>query len=104
MTAATLEEFRERTGQERHGILIDYSDFVNLTEPSNAMDANAGVAFRMYPKEGLDFSLKPGSRPVDAGVRLPNINDGFAGKAPDLGAIELGEKAPHYGPRAASKQ
>lgn len=99
ITASTLDEFRERTGQERHGILVDYSDFANLIEPSNAIDSSAGVAFRLYSKDGLDFSLKPGSRAVDAGVRLPNINDGFAGKAPDLGAIELGQEAPHYGPR-----
>jgi hypothetical protein len=36
---------------------------------------------------------------VDAGVRLPNVNDGFTGKAPDLGAYEVGEPVPHYGPR-----
>jgi hypothetical protein len=36
---------------------------------------------------------------VDAGVVLPNINDGFAGKAPDLGCCELGRPLPHYGPR-----
>ena len=28
---------------------------------------------------------------VDAGVILPNINDGFVGTAPDLGAYELGQ-------------
>jgi len=97
--AATLEEFREKTGQERHGILLDYSDFANLAEPSNAMDRSSGVAFKLYPKDALDFSLKPGSRAVDAGVRLPNVNDNFAGKAPDLGAMELGQPSPHYGPR-----
>jgi hypothetical protein len=30
---------------------------------------------------------------------LPNVTDGFAGAAPDLGAIEQGQAAPHYGPR-----
>jgi hypothetical protein len=30
---------------------------------------------------------------------LPNVTDGFSGKAPDLGAIELGQPMPHYGPR-----
>jgi hypothetical protein len=28
---------------------------------------------------------------------LPNINDDFEGKAPDLGAIEFGKPMPHYG-------
>jgi hypothetical protein len=36
---------------------------------------------------------------VDAGFRLPNVNDGFAGRAPDLGAYEVGQAAPIYGPR-----
>ena len=36
---------------------------------------------------------------VDRGVVLPNVNEGFAGRAPDLGALEVGQPAPHYGPR-----
>jgi len=30
---------------------------------------------------------------------LPTINDDYEGKAPDLGAYELGRPLPHYGPR-----
>jgi hypothetical protein len=52
----------------------------------------------------LDFRLKRGSKAVDAGVRLPNVNDGFAGKAPDLGAYELDQIAPVYGPRGLTRQ
>ena len=43
--------------------------------------------------------MKPGSAAIDRGVVLPNINDGFAGKAPDLGALEAGQPLPIYGPR-----
>jgi hypothetical protein len=32
-------------------------------------------------------------------VILPNVTDGFSGKAPDIGALEVGKPAPHYGPR-----
>jgi len=32
----------------------------------------------------------------------PNINDGFTGKAPDIGAYEIGKPKPHYGPRPRS--
>jgi hypothetical protein len=32
-------------------------------------------------------------------VVLPNINDGYTGRAPDLGAFELDRPIPHYGPR-----
>ena len=30
---------------------------------------------------------------------LPTVTDGFTGTAPDLGALEVGRAAPHYGPR-----
>jgi hypothetical protein len=45
------------------------------------------------------MTLRSGCNAVDAGVILPNINDGFAGAAPDLGAFELGLPLPAYGPR-----
>jgi hypothetical protein len=43
--------------------------------------------------------LKPGAAPVDRGVFLPNVTDGFSGRAPDIGALETGKPLPHYGPR-----
>jgi len=46
-----------------------------------------------------DLRLKAASGAIDTGVPLDNINDGFKGKAPDLGAYEFGMKLPHYGPR-----
>lgn len=49
--------------------------------------------------KNVDFRLRPGTAAIDRGVALPNINDGFAGKAPDLGALELGQPLPTYGPR-----
>ena len=54
---------------------------------------------KVYKAEDFDFRLKPGSAAVDRGMALPNVTDGFAGAAPDLGALELGQPAPHYGPR-----
>jgi hypothetical protein len=54
---------------------------------------------RLYKAEDLDFRLKAGSAAIDRGVELPNITDGFIGKAPDLGALELGKPLPIYGPR-----
>ncbi len=38
-----------------------------------------------YTLAGLDFRLKDGPPAIDAGVVIPNINEDFAGKAPDLG-------------------
>jgi len=48
------------------------------------------------------MALTAGCAAVDAGVILPNINDGFVGGAPDLGAYELGKPLPTYGPRPAT--
>lgn len=52
------------------------------------------------PERGhQDLRPAPGSAVVDAGLVIPNVNDSFSGKAPDIGAYELGEPLPHYGPR-----
>jgi hypothetical protein len=48
----------------------------------------------------LDFSLRAGSAAVDHGAVIPNVTDGYTGAAPDLGALEAGKPAPHYGPRS----
>ncbi len=48
---------------------------------------------------GTDFSLRQGGAAVDAGCRLPNVNDDFTGRGPDLGALELDRPVPVYGPR-----
>jgi hypothetical protein len=53
----------------------------------------------VYKADDVDFRLKSGSAAVDRGVVLPNVTDGFAGQAPDLGALEFGQIPPHYGPR-----
>ncbi len=90
---ATLAELREKTGQERHGIEVDFDIFENLTPPDPAK------RHHVYHAMDLNFRLKAGSKAVDAGVLLPTINDDFAGKAPDLGALELNQPEPHYGPR-----
>jgi hypothetical protein len=48
------------------------------------------------------MTLRAGCNAVDAGVPLPNINDGFTGAAPDLGAYELGQPLPPLGPRVTA--
>ncbi len=53
----------------------------------------------IYPNKDIDVRLKEGSDAIDKGIVLPNFNDGFKGKAPDLGAFELGAELPLYGPR-----
>jgi hypothetical protein len=94
-TFGSLAELQKATGQEAHGLEVDYDIFVNLRPP------DAEKPHAVYHARDLDFRLKPASKPVDAGVRLPNVNDGYTGKAPDLGAYEAGQAAPVYGPRTA---
>jgi hypothetical protein len=89
----TLKDYQEATGQERHSVLVDYDVFVSVPKPDSSDPQ------RVYTPDDLDFSLRPASAAVDAGVVLPTITDGFTGTAPDLGAFESGRPAPHYGPR-----
>ena len=86
----TLKEFTRATGHERHGILVDYDAFVRAAGPEEG---------KTSVPSAFDLRLKRGAAPVDAGCVLPNVNDGFTGKAPDLGCHEVGKGVPHYGPR-----
>ena len=47
----------------------------------------------------VDLRLSARSKAIDAGQPLAGLNDGYRGKAPDLGAYELGDPLPCYGPR-----
>jgi hypothetical protein len=91
----TLKEYSQATGQDKHSILVNYDIFLKVANPELGPK---GVT-RVYKPEELDFRLRPDAVAVDAGCILPNVNDGFTGKAPDLGAIEVGGSTPHYGPR-----
>jgi hypothetical protein len=91
----TLTEYQRATGQDRNSRAVDYSVFVNAAPPDYANPTKL-----VAPAE-VDLRLRPRSRAVDAGTVLLGITDGFAGAAPDLGAYELGQEPPHYGPRPA---
>lgn len=91
---ATLAELQKATGQETHGVELDFDVFENLVPD----DPSPAKRYLVYHAMDLNFRLKPGSKAVDAGVALPTINDGFTGRAPDLGALEVGQPEPHYGP------
>ena len=93
---ASLADYSKATGQDRNSVLVDYDVFMNVTR----LDAqDVATVQNIYLAKDFDFRLKPGSAAVDRGVRLSSITDGFAGAAPDLGAIEAGATPPHYGPR-----
>ena len=75
---------------------MDYDVFVYVPK----LDAkDLKTVQKLYRGDDFDFCLKPGSAAVDRGMVLHNVTDGFTGSAPDLGALEIGQTPPHYGPR-----
>ena len=77
-------------------MLVDYDVFVNVPrldaqDLAHGAEGLQGGRLRLQAEAGIG-----GRRSRHA---LPNVTDGFAGAAPDLGALELGQTAPHYGPR-----
>jgi hypothetical protein len=58
---------------------------------------------RNYPAHINDLRLRAGSGAIDRGIPLANFNDGFQGRAPDLGCCEFDLTLPHYGPRTLPK-
>src|SRR5687767_3288210 len=92
----TLAEYSASTGQDRNSVLVDYDVFVKVPRLDAA---DVKTIQNVYDPKDFDFRLKPDAVAVDRGVPLPNVNDGYAGRAPDLGALETGRPLPHYGPR-----
>ena len=93
---ATLEQYSQATHQDQHSVVLDYDIFVHVPK-LDAQDIK--TVQRLYKAEDFDFTLKPGSAAIDRGVILHNVTDEFTGRAPDLGALEAGQRVPHYGPR-----
>jgi hypothetical protein len=89
----TLAEYSQATGQDEHSILVNYDIFLKVAPP----DTNDRTI--VYKAEDVDFRLQPNAVAVDVGCILPNVNDNFTGNAPDLGALEVGQDVPIYGPR-----
>jgi hypothetical protein len=88
-------ELRKDSPYERHGVLLRQPIFQEPIEIPKEF-----AAFMTPP---ASIKLNPTCNAVDAGVKLPNVNDTFTGQAPDLGALEQGHSAPHYGIRSEDK-
>ncbi|MCX7804342.1 MAG: right-handed parallel beta-helix repeat-containing protein [Planctomycetota bacterium] len=72
---AGIEEMR-KDGHEKNGIQADPL-FVDPDTPDRTK---------------ADFRLKPDSPCIDKAIPIPNINDDFDGKGPDIGAFEFSAK------------
>lgn len=97
----TFKDFQEASGLEAHGITVDYDVFEDLEKP---IQGPVGTQFGempgpVYHAVDLNFNLNPKGKAVDAGVVIPNVNDNYTGKAPDLGALEVGGEPVIYGAR-----
>jgi hypothetical protein len=92
---ATLAAYVQATRQDQNSITLDYDVFEKVPK----LDRDPKTVQRLYDFKDLDFRLRQGAAAIDRGLALPNINDGFTGKAPDLGALEAGQPLPIYGPR-----
>jgi len=92
----SLAAYSAATGQDRNSVLVDYDVFVDV-RPLDRNDLES--VQQVLDARDYDFRLRPGSAAVDGGVHIPNVTDGFNGSAPDLGALEVGEPLPVYGPR-----
>ncbi len=95
------------TGRIRNMLFNSLAELQAMSTEANAVEVGydvfqANVAFPADPMTEFpapDLRIAPGSPAVDAGTPIPGITDGFAGDAPDLGAYEVGQELPDYGPR-----
>jgi hypothetical protein len=93
-TYKTVDEVRTSGVAERHCVILDNS---------RLFAAGVRIPETKVEQKPQDLRLNPTSKAVDAGVYMKGLDDNFSGKAPDLGAYEVGQPLPHYGPRRESK-
>lgn len=87
----TLNDFSKATGLGEHSVAAVYKGGI--------FSKRADFPKRDTVEERRIFDLHDKSPLIDRGVQLPSINDGFDGKAPDIGALEHASEPPHYGIR-----
>lgn len=87
---ATLEAFTKALGAELHAVALD---------PDAIFETPDVLTYAKEYWSPKRLTLRPDSKAVDAGAPVPNLCVEFTGKAPDLGAYEVGGPAVHYGPR-----
>jgi hypothetical protein len=85
----TSIEALTKSAFEPHGVPADINVFSGVEFPVPCIPE----------RKPADLRPRAESAVVDAALRLPNVNDNFLGKGPDIGAYEAGQPLPHYGPR-----
>ena len=92
----TIADVRARAPIYKHAVHIESSNGMFASGAKPPEDEKQKVA-----APPPDLRLASGTAAIDAGQPLSGVNDNFSGKAPDLGAYEVGAPLPHYGPRPA---
>ena len=83
-------EYIRNVSEEKHGKV----DRMDNTFKCTVMPLNPPQVIKPAPL----YLLRMMSYAIDAGIVIPNINEDFKGKAPDLGAFEYGTD-PQFGVR-----
>lgn len=91
-TWANLADLASNSPYEASGRIVEAQPFMV------PIVLGSTYATQIAPRSPL---LAAGSVAVDGGQIIPNVTDGFAGAAPDLGAWERGAALPVYGVRPA---
>ena len=92
---SSLDQLKGKGPVQAHGYHLTSKDGPLFVKDLAPPKKTGGI----FPCKEFDPRLRPGSPAVDKGRVIPAITEGFRGEAPDLGAFELGDPLPHYGPR-----
>ncbi len=97
-------------GHRNPGDRLDYDLFNGRLKAYAGAEAHGIRGVPMFrPGDGDQagrsgrYALDPASPGYDAGIRLPNFNDGFLGAGPDIGAQESGAPPMRFGVDAAPR-
>jgi hypothetical protein len=97
LKAMTLANFQTLSGLEKNGMELKADTCFKNPLPALEEIKQSLASWSGQPHP--DVSLKEGSPAIDKGVVIPNLADDLVGKAPDLGAWEVGGKLPQWGVR-----
>jgi hypothetical protein len=92
-------------GWDKHSVRVDHRQIFAgpVKLPAGEARHSRRGHGKLIPKDWwFEYTLllpKAGSKLIDAGTVLPNVTGPYLGKAPDLGAHELGLGTAWYGPR-----
>ena len=99
------KELAEKLSWDKHSMVVDWREVFAepVKVPASQPYYSAKLQGQPLPKDWrFEHSLfvpKADSKLVDAGTVLPNLTGPYLGKAPDLGANEVGLGTAWYGPR-----